>query len=71
MDTIVAAMNMVFGQEVKFEEVNLTSVIRTLREFSSYVNSPRQPDLDWSVFKINNKWLEVFEETQFQGRLNV
>ncbi|XP_053973403.1 uncharacterized protein LOC128873691 isoform X1 [Hylaeus volcanicus] len=70
-DTLLATISMAFGQPVAIEKANLTTVARSVEEFVSYVNSPKQPDLDWLVFRVNNRWMQVFEETQSQGRLNV
>ncbi|XP_043253492.1 retinal-specific phospholipid-transporting ATPase ABCA4 isoform X1 [Colletes gigas] len=71
MDTFGATVSMAFSHPVAVEKANLTSIVRSVKGFVSYLTSPTLPGPDWSVFKVNDKWMRAFEETQSQGRLDV
>lgn len=62
---------MAFKQTVKVEMANLTSVVRHVREFLTYLNTNKVKHLDWSVFQANDDWAKTFEETHNQGRTDM
>ncbi|XP_076548743.1 lipid droplet defective isoform X1 [Osmia lignaria lignaria] len=70
-DSLSAVVSMVLKQVIDIEKSNLTSVVKSIKGLVSYLESPVPAEPDWSVFKFNQSWTEIFEETQAQGRLDL
>lgn len=51
---------------------NLTTVVRSIKEFSAYMETPRtSEELDWRSLTPTNAWAEMFRNTSARGRLNM
>lgn len=59
---------MAFKQVVKIESSNLTSVVRNIKGFVTYLNTRKVKYLNWSIFEISDEWKQTFNEMQQQAR---
>jgi len=64
-------VTMAFKQVVRIENANLTSVVRNIKGFVTYLNARKVKYLDWSIFQISDEWNKTFNEMQRQGRLDM
>lgn len=64
-------VSMAFKQIVKIENANLTSTVRNIKGFVTYLNSRKVKYLNWGIFEISNEWKKTFNEMQYQGRLDM
>lgn len=62
---------MSFKEQIRIENSNLTSVVRNIKKFITYLDARKVVYLDWSIFSVNNEWAKAFEETQSQARLDM
>ncbi|XP_078047717.1 lipid droplet defective isoform X2 [Augochlora pura] len=70
-DSLEATMQMVFKQPISIEKANLTGVVSSVNSFMAFMESPKKPSPNWSVFKVDDRWAKAFEDTKPQNRLNV
>lgn len=64
-------VTMAFKQVVRIENSNLTSVVRNIKGFVTYLNSRKVKYLNWNIFEISDEWKQTFNEMQQQGRLDM
>lgn len=64
-------VSMAFKQVVRIENANLTSTVRNIKGFVTYLNSRKVKYLNWGVFEISDEWKKTFNEMQYQGRLDM
>jgi len=62
---------MAFKRPIKIENANLTSVVKTVKGFVTYLNTRKVKYLNWSIFQISDEWKKTFNEMQHQGRLDM
>jgi len=70
-NTLSTMVTMAFKQVVRIENANLTSVVRNIKGFVTYLNARKVKYLDWSIFQISDEWNKTFNEMQRQGRLDM
>ncbi|KAL6258986.1 hypothetical protein P5V15_008908 [Pogonomyrmex californicus] len=70
-NTLSTMVSMAFKQPVKIENSNLTSVVRNVKKFMTYLNTRKTKYLNWRIFQISDDWKKTFDETQLQGRLDI
>lgn len=59
---------MAFKRPVRIENSNLTSVVKNIRKFVTYLDTRKVTYLNWTIFQTSDEWVKVFKETQPQGR---
>lgn len=69
--TLSTMVTMAFKRSVKIENSNLTSVVRNVREFVTYLNTRKVTYLNWTIFQTSDEWSKVFKEIQPQARLDI
>lgn len=62
---------MAFKRPVRVESSNLTSVVRNIKKFVTYLDTRKVTYLNWTIFQTSDEWVKAFEETQPQGRLDM
>ncbi|XP_014612694.1 PREDICTED: uncharacterized protein LOC106791527 isoform X1 [Polistes canadensis] len=70
-NTLSTLVSMFFKSTYGIERTNLTTVVKVTRDFVSYLQSPIRDDPDWSIFRANENWSKVIEDTRSKGRLDV
>jgi len=70
-NTLSTMVTMAFKQAVRIENANLTSVVRNIKGFVTYLNARKVKYLNWSIFQISDEWNKTFNELQRQGRLDM
>ncbi|XP_018348552.1 PREDICTED: uncharacterized protein LOC108752306 [Trachymyrmex septentrionalis] len=70
-NTLSTMVTMAFKRPVKIENANLTSVVKTVKGFVTYLNTRKVKYLNWSIFQISDEWKKTFNEMQHQGRLDI
>ncbi|XP_023289550.1 uncharacterized protein LOC105698871 [Orussus abietinus] len=66
--TLSTLISMAFRQPVPIERANVTSALKTIREFVSYLKTEPKDDPDWPIFQPPLKWTEAFEDSRSMGR---
>ncbi|XP_029170086.1 LOW QUALITY PROTEIN: uncharacterized protein LOC114939826 [Nylanderia fulva] len=69
--TLSTMVTMAFKRPVKIESSNLTSVVRDVRGFVTYLNTRKVTYLNWTIFQTTDEWSKIFKETQLQGKLDI
>lgn len=64
-------VTMAFKRVVRIENSNLTSVVRNIKGFVTYLDTRKVMYLNWSTFQTSDEWKNTFNEMQFQGRLDM
>ncbi|KAG5315958.1 ABCAD protein, partial [Acromyrmex insinuator] len=64
-------VTMALKRPVKVENANLTSVVKTVKGFVTYLNTRKVKYLNWNIFQISDEWKKTFNEMQHQGRLDI
>lgn len=62
---------MAFKRPVRAESSNLTSVVRNIKKFVTYLDTRKVTYLNWTIFQTSDEWVKAFKETQPQGRLDM
>ncbi|XP_011868082.1 PREDICTED: uncharacterized protein LOC105562133 isoform X2 [Vollenhovia emeryi] len=70
-NTLSTMVSMAFKQVARVEMSNLTSVVKNVRRFVTYLDTRKVKYLNWNVFEISNEWKGTFKEMQRQGRLDI
>ncbi|XP_011684588.1 PREDICTED: uncharacterized protein LOC105447955 isoform X2 [Wasmannia auropunctata] len=70
-NTLSTMVSMAFKQTVRIDSANLTSVVRNIKGFVSYLDSRKVKYLNWSIFHTSDEWKKTFNDMQFQGRLDI
>lgn len=70
-NTLSTMVTIAFKQVVSVESANLTSVVKNIKRFVTYLDARKVKYLDWSIFEINDEWKTTFNELQYQGRLDM
>ncbi|KAK2584735.1 hypothetical protein KPH14_007066 [Odynerus spinipes] len=70
-NTLATLVNVALSNKVGIERANLTTVVKVIRSFVSYLESPRREEPNWNIFKIDDNWSKAFEDTRSQGRMDI
>lgn len=62
---------MAFKRPVNVENSNLTSVVRNMKKFVTYLDTRKVTYLNWTIFQTSDEWVKSFKETQPQARLDM
>ncbi|XP_020291877.1 uncharacterized protein LOC109858741 isoform X2 [Pseudomyrmex gracilis] len=69
--TLSTMVSMALKKVVRPQNTNLTSVVRNVKSFVSYLDTRKVKYLNWTIFSTSDKWTKTFHETQLQGRLDI
>ncbi|XP_050450054.1 uncharacterized protein LOC126850786 isoform X1 [Cataglyphis hispanica] len=69
--TLSTMVNMAFKRPIRIENSNLTSVVRNIKKFTTYLDARKVSYLNWTIFQTSDEWVKIFKETQPQARLDI
>ncbi|RLU15876.1 hypothetical protein DMN91_011632 [Ooceraea biroi] len=70
-NTLSSMVTMSFKQVVRIKNSNLTSVVKDVKDFVSYLDEQKETNLNWTIFQTSDEWAETFVDTRQQGRLDI